>query len=99
MKHPALARVFSIVLAIMSLIMLLNGAVGFGKADAALQESQEKYRRIEEKTDTYESLSRQLKNSVSYEEALAELEAYLQAQDARMAELEELIQQIYTQGG
>ena len=36
-KHPALARVFSIVLAIMSLIMLLNGAVGFGKADVALQ--------------------------------------------------------------
>ena len=32
MKHPALARVFSIVLAVMSLIMLLNGAVGFGKA-------------------------------------------------------------------
>ena len=52
MKHPALARVFSIVLAIMSLIMLLNGAVGFGKADAALQESLEKYQRIEEKTDT-----------------------------------------------
>ena len=33
------------------------------------------------------------------QQALAELEAYLQAQDARMAELEELIQQIYTQGG
>lgn len=81
MKHPALARVFSIVLAIMSLIMLLNGAVGFGKADAALQESQEKYRRIEEKTDTYESLSRQLKNSVSYEEALAELEALQEQHD------------------
>ena len=81
MKHPALARVFSIVLAIMSLIMLLNGAVGFGKADAALQESLEKYRRIEEKTDTYEALSLQLKNSVSYEEALAELEALQEQHD------------------
>lgn len=81
MKHPALARVFSIVLAIMSLIMLLNGAVGFGKADAALQESLEKYQRIEEKTDTYETLSRQLKNSVSYEEALAELEALQEQHD------------------
>ena len=81
MKHPALARVFSIVLAIMSLIMLLNGAVGFGKADAALQESLEKYQRIEEKTDTYEALSRQLKNSVSYEEALAELEALQEQHD------------------
>ena len=81
MKHPALARVFSIVLAIMSLIMLLNGAVGFGKADAALQESLEKYQRIEEKTDTYEALSLQLKNSVSYEEALAELEALQEQHD------------------
>ena len=81
MKHPALARVFSIVLAIMSLIMLLNGAVGFGKADAALQESQEKYQRIEEKTDTYEALSAQLKNSVSYKEALAELEALQEQHD------------------
>ena len=81
MKHPALARVFSIVLAIMSLIMLLNGAVGFGKADVALKESLEQYRRIEEKTDTYEALSLQLKNSVSYEEALAELEALQEQHD------------------
>ena len=81
MKHPALARVFSIVLAIMSLIMLLNGAVGFGKADAALKESLEHYQRIEEKTDTYEALSLQLKNSVSYEEALAELEALQEQHD------------------
>lgn len=81
MKHPALARVFSIVLAIMSLIMLLNGAVGFGKADVALKESLEQYQRIEEKTDTYEALSLQLKNSVSYEEALAELEALQEQHD------------------
>lgn len=81
MKHPALARVFSIVLAIMSLIMLLNGAVGFGKADVALEESLEQYQRIEEKTDTYEALSLQLKNSVSYEEALAELEALQEQHD------------------
>ena len=81
MKHPALARVFSIVLAIMSLIMLLNGAVGFGKADAALKESLDQYQRIEEKTDTYEALSIQMKNSVSYEEALAELEALQEQHD------------------
>lgn len=81
MKHPALARVFSIVLAIMSLIMLLNGAVGFGKADVALQESLDQYQRIEEKTDTYEALSLQMKNSVSYEEALAELEALQEQHD------------------
>ena len=81
MKHPALARVFSIVLAIMSLLMLLNGAVGFGKADVALKESLDQYQRIEEKTDTYEAPSLQMKNSVSYEEALAELEALQEQHD------------------
>lgn len=86
MKHPALARVFSIVLAIMSLFMLLNGAFGFGKADAALEESMAKYRRMEEKTDTYALLSAQRKNSVSYEEALAELEALQDRHDEDAAQ-------------
>lgn len=81
MKHPALARVFSIVLAILSLFMLLNGAFGFGKADTALAESLNQYNRLEEKTDTYVALSVQLKNSVSYEEALAELEAMQEQHD------------------
>ena len=75
MKHPALARVFSILLAILCLFMLINGALGFGKADAALEEGLARYSRIEEKTDTYAALSRELANTVSYEEALAELEA------------------------
>lgn len=81
MKHPALARVFSIVLAILSLFMLLNGALGFGEADAALEESLNQYSRLEEKTDTYAALSAQLKSSVSYEEALAELEALQEQHD------------------
>lgn len=86
MKHPALARVFSIVLAIMSLFMLLNGAFGFGKADAALKDSMEEYRRLEEKTDTYAQLSAQLESSVSYEEALAELEAMQEQHDEDAAQ-------------
>lgn len=86
MKHPALARVFSIVLAILCLFMLLNGALGFGKADAALEESLAKYSRLEEKADTYATLSQQLKNSVSYEEALAELEALQEQHDEDAAQ-------------
>ncbi|MGN0982242.1 MAG: hypothetical protein ACI4O0_05040 [Candidatus Limivicinus sp.] len=81
MKHPVLARVFSILLAILCLFMLLNGALGFGKADVALEESLAKYSRIEEKTDTYAALSRELENTVSYEEALAELEAMQEQHD------------------
>lgn len=81
MKHPALARVFSIVLAILCLFLLVNGALGFGKADTALEDSLKQYQRLEEKTDTYAELSAQLKNSVSYEEALAELEALQEQHD------------------
>lgn len=81
MKHPALARVFSIVLAILCLFLLVNGALGFGKADTALEDSLKQYQRLEEKTDTYAELSTQLKNSVSYEEALAELEALQEQHD------------------
>ena len=81
MKHPALARVFSIVLAILCLFMLANGVLGFGKADTALEDSLKQYQRLEEKTDTYEELSAQMKNSVSYEEALAELEAMQEQHD------------------
>ena len=33
MKHPALARVFSVVLAILGLLLLISGVRGFGKAD------------------------------------------------------------------
>lgn len=86
MKHPALARVFSIVLAILCLFLLANGALGFGKADTALEDSLKQYQRLEEKTDTYEALSAQMKNSVSYEEALAELEAMQEQHDEDAAQ-------------
>lgn len=86
MKHPALARVFSIVLAIMSVLMMLNGALGFRKADAAFEESERTYSRLEEKTDIYALLSAQMKNSVSYEEALAELETLQEQHDEDAAQ-------------
>ena len=49
--------------------------------------------------DVSKAFSVLAQKAAAEQQALAELEAYLQAQDARMAELEELIQQIYTQGG
>lgn len=86
MKHPALARVFAIVLAILSVLMLINGAVDFGKANAALQQSLDKYQRIEDKTIEYEELDAKLKNSVSYEEAFAELEKLQDEHDSDAAQ-------------
>ncbi len=74
MKHPALARVFAIVLALLGSFMLINGALGFGKADGTLQESLEYCQRIEDKLEEYEELDAKLENSISYDEAYEELE-------------------------
>ena len=72
MKHPALARVFAIVLALLGSFMLINGALGFGKADGTLQESLEYCQRIEDKLEEYEELDAKLENSISYDEAYDE---------------------------
>lgn len=77
MKHPALARVFAIVLAIISVFMLLDGATGFMEADTQLRERLDGYQRIEDKAAEYTELDAELENSISYEEAFEELEKLL----------------------
>lgn len=86
MKHPALARVFAIVLALLSAFMLINGALGFGKADGKLQESLEYCQRIEDKLAEYEELDAKLENSISYDEAYEELERLQDEHDEEAAQ-------------
>ncbi len=86
MKHPALARVFAIVLTLLSVFMLINGALGFGKADGKLQESLEYFQRIEDKLNEYEELDAKLENSISYEEAFEELERLQDEHDEEAAQ-------------
>ncbi len=86
MKHPALARVFAIVLALLSSFMLINGALGFGKADGTLQESLEYCQRVEDKLAEYEELDAKLENSISYDEAYEELERLQDEHDEEAAQ-------------
>ena len=86
MKHPALARVFAIVLALLSTFMLINGALGFGKADGTLQESLEYCQRVEDKLNEYEELDAKLQNSISYDEAYEELERLQDEHDEEAAQ-------------
>ena len=86
MKHPALARVFAIVLALLSAFMLINGTLGFGKADGELQESLEYCQRIEDKLSEYEELDAKLENSISYDEAYEELERLQDEHDEEAAQ-------------
>lgn len=86
MKHPALARVFAIVLTLLSVFMLINGDLGFGKADGKLQESLEYFQRIEDKLNEYEELDAKLENSISYDEAFEELERLQDEHDEEAAQ-------------
>lgn len=86
MKHPALARVFAIVLTLLSVFMLINGALGFSKADGKLQESLEYFQRIEDKLNEYEELDAKLENSISYDEAFEELERLQDEHDEEAAQ-------------
>jgi hypothetical protein len=54
--------------------MLINGSFGFSRASSELQDSLDKYQRLENKTTEYESLTAQLENTISYDEAYAALE-------------------------
>jgi predicted nucleic acid-binding Zn-ribbon protein len=54
--------------------MLINGSFGFSRASSELQDSLDKYQRLEDKTTEYESLTAQLENTISYDEAYAALE-------------------------
>lgn len=86
MKHPALARVFAIVLAIMSVLMLLNGALGFGKASNEYQDALSRCQYLDDKLATYIELDTKLKNSISYDEAYAELEKLQEQHDSDAAQ-------------
>lgn len=68
MKHQILVRVFSIVLAIMCLLLLINGLTGFGKAANEYRERTETAQRYEDRIENFRQLDAKLSNSVSYDE-------------------------------
>lgn len=74
MKHPALTRVFAIVLLIMCLILLTNGALGFVKAEDERREGEAYCERLAARIESYREMDEKLNDSISYEDAYAELE-------------------------
>ena len=86
MKHQALARVFSVVLAIMCLLMLLNGATGFGKAAKAHEERIAFENKFAQRIENYVTLHEQVENSISYDEAYKLLKEKLEQHDKDAAQ-------------
>ena len=74
MKHPALTRVFALIVAVLSLVMLLAGIMGIGKAISDRDESVRSYDVLQGRVDTYEELSEKLNGSPSYKDAMKQLE-------------------------
>ena len=81
MKHQALARVFAVVLAVMCLLMGINGVVGLRKTQDEHDERIAYADRYAKRIETYVELDEKLKGSISYEDAYAELEKLVEAHD------------------
>ena len=86
MKHQALARAFAVVLAIMCLLMLLNGATGFGKAAKAHEERTAFEEKYAQRIENYVTLHAQVENSISYDEAYELLKEKLEQHDKDAAQ-------------
>lgn len=82
MKHPALARVFAVVLVIMGAIMLAVGISGFGKAEDERDERDGYSDKLDSKLAAFDLLHEQLDGGESYDEAAEELEQQQEQHDS-----------------
>lgn len=81
MKHPALARVFSVVLAILAALLLYSGVKGFGKAADENAERLAYEKKFSERIENFRSLRAELENSADYNEVMAALDTFLTAHE------------------
>ncbi len=86
MKHPALARVFAVVLAILCLLLLSNGLVGLKKAAAENMERHAFEEKYAGRIENYLQLDEELSHSISYDEAYAELEKMIEEHESAAAQ-------------
>lgn len=100
MKHPALARVMAVTLAIMCVIMLIIGALGFGKAEKRLDGDDADYERLTERIATYKELTAKLADAESYKQASAALDEHQQQHNEDAAQYRtDLAERTAKQGG
>ncbi len=82
MKHPALTRIFAIVLAILSLVMLVAGAFGLNSARADREDRLADAQRLQGRIDEYREVSQALEGTVSYAESSKTLEERQEQHDS-----------------
>lgn len=100
MKHPALARVMAVTLAIMCVIMLITGALGFGKAKNEYAEDTADYEKLTDRITTYNELTEKLADAESYKQVSAALDEHQQQHDDDAAQFRtDLAERTAKQGG
>lgn len=100
MKHPALARVMAVTLAIMCVIMLITGALGFGKTENKYAEDTADYEKLTDRITTYNELTEKLADAESYKQVSAALDEHQQQHDDDAAQFRtDLAERTAKQGG
>lgn len=85
MKHPALARVFAVVLAILSLLLLTSGLRGFQKTEDEHAERLAYEKKFKGRIENYQTLRDELENSADYQETMDALKLFLEEHEKAAA--------------
>ena len=86
MKHPALTRVFAAVLAILGVISLANGVVGFRKNRAEHLERRAYEEKFSGRIGNYEKLHAEFENAANYEQTRDALNKVLEEHEKAAAQ-------------
>lgn len=77
MKHPALARVFSVVLAILAAILLAAGIQGYQKVENEYADRLAYEAKFSDRIENYRALRAELADSADYNEVMAALDRFM----------------------
>ena len=81
MKHPALARVFAVVLAVLGLLLLFTGVKGFQENDKERAERLAYAEKLAGRIENYRELDAKLEQSADYRETMDALDRFLETHE------------------
>ena len=86
MKHPALARVFAVVLAILGLLLLITGMRGFTKTEDEHEERLAYEKKYEDRIENFAALREELLGSADYDETMTALRRFVDEHEKSAAQ-------------
>ena len=86
MKHPALARVFAVVLAILGLLLLITGVRGFTKTEDEHEERLAYEKKYANRIENFADLREELLGSADYDETMTALRRFVDEHEKSAAQ-------------